>query len=277
MAKSRILLVDDDENDIFLTRKSLESKNYDVTSVTSVIEALKQIATQSFDVLMTDLHMPEPGDGYAVVTAMRHTQPKVLTLVVSGYPDVQRAMNAISLEADEVMVKPVDMERVAELLAGRESSEGARRPAKEGVANILDRDLAVTMQRWLARVGDVGELTSIRLGSKERSEHIPEMIKNISARLRAVRAIEVLDRPSPAAIAHGQLRHRQGYTAPLIVQESRILQVCIFETIQRNLATVDFTSVLPDIMIVADEVDSQLKQSIGSFLAQPGKVALAHA
>jgi hypothetical protein len=87
----------------------------------------------------------------------------------------------------------------------------------------------------------------------------------------------VIDRPCAAAVAHGQLRHRQGYTAPLIVQESRILQVCIFETIQRNLATVDFTSVLPDIMIIADEVDSQLKQSIGSFLALPGEVALAHA
>jgi CheY-like chemotaxis protein len=277
MAKSRILLVDDDENDIFLTRKSLESKNYDVTSATSVIEALQLIATQSFDVLMTDLHMPEPGDGYAVVTAMRHTQPKVLTLVVSGYPDVQRAMTAISLEADEIMVKPVDMERVAELLAGRGNSEDSPRPAKEGVANILDRDLAVTIQQWLSRVGAVGELTSILLGGKERSEHIPEMIKNISARLRAVRAIEVLDRPSPAAVAHGQLRHRQGYTAPMIVQESRILQVCIFETIQRNLATVDFTAVLPDIMIIADEVDSQLKQSIGSFLALPAEVASAHA
>jgi CheY-like chemotaxis protein len=277
MGKSRILLVDDDENDIFLTRKSLESKNYDVTSVTSVIEALQQIATQSFDILMTDLHMPNPGDGYAVVTAMRHTQPKVLTLVVSSYPDVQRAMTAISLEADEVMVKPVDMARVAELLAGRGNSNGSVRPPKEGVASILDRDLPVTIQRWLSRVGDVGESTSIRLGGEERSQHIPEMMKSISARLRAVRAIEVIDRPCAAAVAHGQLRHRQGYTAPLIVQESRILQVCIFETIQRNLATVDFTSVLPDIMIIADEVDSQLKQSIGSFLALPGEVALAHA
>ena len=53
----------------------------------------------------------------------------------------------------------------------------------------------------------------------------------------------------------------------MIVQESRLLQVSIFETIQRNLSTVDFTGVLPDIMIIADEVDSQLKQAIGSFLA----------
>jgi hypothetical protein len=50
------------------------------------------------------------------------------------------------------------------------------------------------------------------------------------------------------------------------VQESRILQVSIFETIQRNVATVDFTSVLTDVMTIADEADSQLKQSIGSFL-----------
>ena len=69
-----------------------------------------------------------------------------------------------------------------------------------------------------------------------------------------------------AAAAHGRLRYRQGYTAPLLVQESRILQVCIFETIQRNLGSVDFILVLPGIMLLADEVDSQLTQSIDSFL-----------
>ena len=46
----------------------------------------------------------------------------------------------------------------------------------------------------------------------------------------------------------------------MMVQESRILQVSIFETIQRNLSRVDFSLVLPDVMILADEVDSQLAQ-----------------
>jgi hypothetical protein len=64
----------------------------------------------------------------------------------------------------------------------------------------------------------------------------------------------------------------------MLVQESRLLQVSIFETIQRNLSTVDFTSVLPDIMIIADEVDSQLKQAIGTFLTvQREEVSLASA
>lgn len=52
--------------------------------------------------------------------------------------------------------------------------------------------------------------------------------------------------------------------------------MCLFETIQRNLATVDFTSVLPDVMIIADEADSQLKQSIGSFLTMQKAFASAY-
>ena len=60
--------------------------------------------------------MPNPGDGFAVVTAMRHSQPDALTLLVSGYPDVQSAMDAILLEADEIIVKPFDVGRLAELI-----------------------------------------------------------------------------------------------------------------------------------------------------------------
>lgn len=52
----------------------------------------------------------------------------------------------------------------------------------------------------------------------------------------------------------------------MLVEESRVLQVSIFETLQNNLATVDFNLVLLDVMTIADEVDSQLKQTIVGFL-----------
>lgn len=277
MTRTKILLVDDDNDDILLTRKSLEKENCEVVSATSVTEALKQIATQRFDVLITDLHMPEPGDGFAVVTAMRHTQPDVLNLVCSSYPDVQKSMAAILLQADDVLVKPFPVEQLTALIdKGRLTSKPFPPPAKESVAAILDRDVAITIKRWLSRVEQIAELAAIPLAAKERTEYLPAMIGNITARLRAARNIEATDCASSTAIAHGQLRYRQGYTAPLIVQESRILQVCIFETIERNLSTVDFTAVLPDIMIIADEVDCQLKQCIESFLTtQRGGAALA--
>jgi PleD family two-component response regulator len=69
----KVLLVDDSRDDIFLSRKALESNKCDVVSANSVTEAFSQIAAQSFDVLITDLHMPDAGDGFAVVTAMRHS------------------------------------------------------------------------------------------------------------------------------------------------------------------------------------------------------------
>jgi hypothetical protein len=49
-----------------------------------VTEALRRIATESFDVLITDLHMPDPGDGFTAVSAMRHSQPNALTMLVSN-------------------------------------------------------------------------------------------------------------------------------------------------------------------------------------------------
>ncbi|MEY2411611.1 MAG: hypothetical protein QOD84_217, partial [Acidobacteriaceae bacterium] len=109
----RVLLVDDDHAVLDMMNQTLRGKGYEVVAVASVNEALKQITTASFDVLITDLHMPNPGDGFTVISAMRHSQPDALTLLVSGYPDVQSAMACILLEADEIVVKPFDIKLLA--------------------------------------------------------------------------------------------------------------------------------------------------------------------
>jgi DNA-binding response OmpR family regulator len=266
MTRPKILAVDDSEAVLRMLQRSLENNGFEVVTAGSVSEALKQILAQHFDVLITDLHMPGAGDGFAVVTAMRHSQPEALTLVVSGFPDVQEAMAAILLQADEVLVKPFDVKQVAQLIRTKTEGRRPRKPSKESVASILERDAPITIQRWLSRVNQTEELAALPLSEQERTFHLPEIMGNIAERLRKTRVLEAIASPSPAAVAHGQLRYRQGYTAPLMVQESRILQVCIFETIQRNLASVDFSVVLPDIMLIADEVDSQLTQSVDGFL-----------
>ena len=58
----------------------------------------------------------------------------------------------------------------------------------------------------------------------------------------------------------------------MIVEESRILQVSIFQTLQNSLTTVDFSLLLVDVMTIADEVDSQLKQTIVSFTEQTAAI-----
>jgi hypothetical protein len=75
-------------------------------------------------------------------------------------------------------------------------------------------------------------------------------------------------------VKHGIIRREQGYSIPMMVEESRILQVSIFNTLQSNLKVVDFSLLLLDVMTIADEVDSQLKQTIVSFAESAASVAV---
>jgi DNA-binding NtrC family response regulator len=102
----RVLLADDDDVVRDMMSSSLESKGFEVVAVSGVTEALKCIATETFEVLIADSHMPDAGDGFTVISAMRHSQPAALTMLVSGFPHVKSAMEAISLEADEIVLKP---------------------------------------------------------------------------------------------------------------------------------------------------------------------------
>ena len=69
--------------------------------------------------MITDLHMPDAGDGFTVISAMRHSQPAALTMLLSAFPDVDSAMKTIILEADEILVKPVEIKRLAEIIRER--------------------------------------------------------------------------------------------------------------------------------------------------------------
>ncbi len=265
----KVLLVDDDDAVRTMMCVTLENKGFEVISAASVTEALKHIATDRFDVLITDLHMPNPGDGFTVVTAMRHSQPEALTLLVSGYPDVQSAMAAILLEADEIMVKPFDIAKLAELV--REKLRN-RRPAarleKERVGTILQRCIASVVEDWSSRAKQSRELNHILLSDDERTGHLPKLVEDLIVRLsKPSSTAKDSDAVfSAAAVAHGKLRHTQGYTPAMLVHESRILQVTLFGTLQSNLSFLDFSVLLPDVMTIADEVDAQLTQSMEGYM-----------
>ena len=96
--------------------------------------------------------MPNAGDGFTVISAMRHSQPEALTLLVSGYPDVQTAMAAILLEADEIIVKPFEVGKLTDLLREKMlTRKPAARIEKERVAAILQRCMPGVVEDWLAR------------------------------------------------------------------------------------------------------------------------------
>ena len=265
VAKSRILLVDDNDSIRAVFLEGLERRGFEVIPASSVSAALNLISAEKFDVLLSDLHMPNAGDGLTVVSAMRHAHPNAITLVQSGYPAMEDATHEILLQVDEIIAKPVSLAQIAEIISKRLSNPKARMALnKQRVSTILQRAMDSTIGNWLSRVESNEELTAIRLSSQERTGHLPLLLGDLVRRLRLAPTTQALI--SKAAREHGILRRIQGYTIAMVVEESRMLQVSIFETLQNNLGEIDFSTVLLDVMAIADEVDSQLKQTVLGFM-----------
>ena len=135
---------------------------------------------------------------------------------------------------------------------------------RASVADILEQELDLTIHEWIGLVEKEPELARIRLNFQERTGHLPRLLHDVIARLRLDKGTRAP--VSVAASHHGELRKQQGYTAAMVVDESRILQVSIFSTLHKNESRVIFSKLLPDVVTIADEVDAQLKQQILCFL-----------
>jgi hypothetical protein len=145
------------------------------------------------------------------------------------------------------------------------------------VAAVLTRCKTSLIDDWLARAKQTPELNRLHLSDDERTGHLPKLVDDLVARLCSPKFPEKDSDAisSPAAIEHGKLRGTQGYTSGMLIHESRILQVAIFGTLHKNLSMLDFNLLLPDVMIIADEVDAQLTQTMDAFTKTKPKSAVA--
>jgi DNA-binding response OmpR family regulator len=268
-AAPRVLLVDDDETVLDVLTQVLEHDGFEVSSAANVNQALVLIAAQTFDVLVSDLHMPVHGDGLTVVSAMRHSNPKAVTVIFSAYPEMKLAAAAILRQTDEVVAKPLGVENLVAVIRERLKQGAHPHPHPvESVADILERSVQSTIEEWIHLVGDEPEVISVRLDDNERCGHLPQLFRELVYRLHFPVRLGARAVPSEAAMEHGTRRRQQGYSAAMLVEESRMLQVSIFQTLQDNLNVIDFSVLLVGVMAIADEVDSQLAQQMASYIQE---------
>jgi hypothetical protein len=135
----------------------------------------------------------------------------------------------------------------------------------ESVADILERELKPLIKDWLSRVNQESDLASIPLDFDQRTGHLPQLLHDVIARLRMDAGTKAPI--SKAAADHGDLRHTQGYTVAMIVEESRLLQVTLFTMLHKNVKHLEFSTLLPHVVTIADEVDAQLKEQMLRFMA----------
>ena len=266
---SKVLLVQIKSSEPSALRGALEREGFQVIEKSTIREALSCLPSETFAALICDLHLPSAGDGFTLVNAMRHFHPDAITVIMSNYPALRESVSALLPQADEVLVTPIPAHEIVTRLKTRLRNPKHRPVASpEPVSTILERHSAGTISEWLTRAKANKELSHLTLSNEARTGHLGTLLNELVQRLRAPHFEEGKAKTSMAALAHGKVRSRQGYSAAMLVEESRILQVCIFKTLRNNLSAVDLALVLTDVMTIADEVDSQLKQTMASFSDQ---------
>jgi YesN/AraC family two-component response regulator len=263
---TRILFVDDEAGIRKTLKVILEHHGFEVTTAATVPEALEHLNHATFDVLLSDLNIGQPGDGFTVVSAMRRVQPKAATFILTGYPDFDTALQAIRSQVDDYLLKPTDVPTLIHTIQRRLENRKAvpqDRPLKR-VSQLMKENLGEITKEWLALVKAHPELNSISMSDRDRIDHLPQVIKELANRVDVAGDIST-DEGKAAAVTHGQHRARQGYHIPLIVIEMRLLQRVLSSVLQRNLIRMDLSTVIGDMMQVGESLQEQLEFSIRGF------------
>jgi len=112
---ARILVVDDDESIRKVLATILEDNGYAVDTAKNGEEAIKKSRLKFYNVALIDIRLPDI-EGIELLTKMRNTTPKMRKIIITGYPALQNAIDALNKGADAYIVKPFDMDKVLQTI-----------------------------------------------------------------------------------------------------------------------------------------------------------------
>jgi YesN/AraC family two-component response regulator len=271
--KARVLFVDDEPGIRATLPAILDMHGFECTTASNVPAALDLINKQKFDVLLSDLNIGEPGDGFTVVSAMRRVQPKAVTIIITGFPAFETALEAIRSQVDDYIVKPTDAQRLVSTIEQKLTQTAKPRRAIEvkRLCDVIEDHRDEIFDEWIQMAERVPEIVAIPLNSRERADHIPQVLDELIRMLRAEQGAAAGRKALKAAAKHGTTRREQGYNIPMLLEEGRILRNVVSTVIQRNLLAVEISSLISDLIATTDNLDVQITESVRSFLQAPSK------
>jgi FixJ family two-component response regulator/HAMP domain-containing protein len=145
---SRILVLDSDEKVLEICERILESEGFEVRLTRSVNEALEELETQFFDVVVADIDMPEMG-GKELLKEIRFRQPEVLVIMTAPFKATEEAVEVVKMGAYDYIPKPFGPHQILLMvytaLQAREMLQKTRRQHAEQRAEAIFQVLPVAI------------------------------------------------------------------------------------------------------------------------------------
>ena len=114
-AKPRILIVEDDDNIRETLSRILEQEGYEVDAAKNGQEAIQKSKAKFFNLALLDIKLPDM-EGTKLLTTINETLPKMIKIMLTGYPALENAVEALNQGADAYIIKPVKPEKLLALI-----------------------------------------------------------------------------------------------------------------------------------------------------------------
>ncbi len=135
---ARILVVDDDESIRTVLTAILEEKGYTVDAAGSGNEGIEKTKTSFYNLALIDIRLPDM-EGTQVLARMKDTSPKMRKIIITGYPSVQNAVDALNKGAHAFIMKPLDMDKVLGTVEEQlKKQEEEKKYSKEKVTEFIE-------------------------------------------------------------------------------------------------------------------------------------------
>lgn len=136
--RARILVIDDDESIRKTITSILEEKGYTVDAAENGKEAIRKSKARFYNLALIDIRLPDM-EGTKLLTAMRETVPKMVKIIVTGYPSLHNAVEAVNKGADAYVLKPFNVEKTLKIIEKQlEKQKGARKYSEQKISEFIE-------------------------------------------------------------------------------------------------------------------------------------------
>lgn len=258
---SRRLLFVDDEPAIRVTLKAiLANFGYEVTTAATVAEALQKITSQKFDVLLSDLNIGNPADGLTVVSAMRRTQPEAVTMILTGFPAFETALEAIRQQVDDYIVKPANIPALVSTIESKLAVPPRQRqfPPPKRVAMILQENKTRIEELWLSAIPGHPILSRFQSPGEERIAYFHDVLGNVIHAALTYSGEEIQK--------FGKGLCPEGFTPAMVIADVCLLRRIIAQVVQEHLLAINLSYVIPDLACVNECLDELAQAALADRL-----------